>query len=177
MNNTTIKQAGFDRNGHGRLYSRGAEYSTAQKLEFEELYWQMVTSGGGKHPSVRIFARECRVGRTFANKLIREIKDSGTVMAVEDLKEKRRERRATGVGSNSLTRLDEEVLLHLREINPARSNNSYVSSLFHLTGTVISSSFISEFFRHIGPYKGNFRVMSKVPIDKYRASNIVTYAD
>ena len=83
MNNTTIKQAGLDRNGHGRLYRRGAEYNTAQKLEFEELYWQMVTSGGGKHPSVRIFARECRVGRTFANKLIREIKDSGTVLAVD----------------------------------------------------------------------------------------------
>ena len=52
-----------------------------------------------------------------------------------------------------------------------------MANLLCLTGAIISLSFISEFFKKIGPYAGNFRTMCKVLINKYKASNVVTYND
>lgn len=106
-----------------------------------------------------------------------EIDEEGAVIPVEYFKEERWEMKKKGVSSQCLFDDDTGVLLQLRHLHPSRSNKSYVANIFRLTGTIISLSFVSEFFHKIGPYSGNFTIMNKVPIDKYKPSNIVTYAD
>ena len=177
MGDANFHIPGLESNAYGRLYRRGCEYTTVQKLEFEETYWMLRVQSGGSPPGQRQFAREIKVGQKYAKKLMAEIEDKGAVQSVEILKEERWEHKQKGVGSQCLTTIDTQVLLHLRHTNPARSNKSYVANLFRLTRTIVSSSFISTFFDKEGPYRGNFRVMNKVPVDKYKASNIVTYAD
>ena len=177
MRRSIHSDSGLERNAHGRFYRRGSEYTTFHKLEAEELYWSIVTRDRGRHPGQREFARECRVSQTYARKVIAEIKIRGMVRSVEDLKEERWDQRNKGVGCRCLTNTDVGVLLQLRHLNPARSSISYVRHLRHLTGTLVSTSFISQFFKKIGPFEGNLRVINRVPADKYRPSNIVTYAD
>ena len=109
---------------------------------------------------------------------MREIEEDREVNAVEILKEEQWwGRKNKGVGSLCLCSKDVDVILYLHHLNPARSNNSYVANLFRLTGAIVSSTFISEFFKNIGPFKGNLRSMNKVPVEKYRLNNILTYND
>ena len=91
---------------------------------------------------------------------------------MEHLKEERWEKKEKGVGSNSLTLFEQQMLLDLRREDPTRSNESYCSSIFHSTGNIVSSSFISTFFKKAGPFKGNFCKLPKVPLDEYKPSNI-----
>ena len=89
MGDQPTQHAGLERNAQGRLYKRGREYSTAQKLEFEEIYWQMCAENDGDPPGLRKFARKIKVGTSFAKKMIDEITSNGTVKAVEELKDER----------------------------------------------------------------------------------------
>ena len=82
-----------------------------------------------------------------------------------------------GVGCLCITLEVQGFLLELRTEEPTRSNDSYIAKLLLFSGNIVSSSFISEFFKKVGPYNGGFKKMPTVPIDKYRPSNIRTYAD
>ena len=130
------------------------------------IYWRMKTESGGKNPSQRKLAEEAGVGKTFAGKVIDEIKETGGIIPVEDLKEERWEKKEKGVGCICLTLFEQQLLLDLRREDPTRANESYISLIFHSTGNIVSSSFITTFFKKVGPYKGNFRKLPKVPLDK-----------
>lgn len=82
-----------------------------------------------------------------------------------------------GVGVHCLTLFEQQFLLDLSREDPTRTNQSYITSIYQTTGNIISSSFISTFFAKVGPYKGNFRKLPKVPLDEYKPSNIQTYSD
>ena len=124
MSEPTPTGSGLERNAHGRLYRRGSEYSTAQKADLEDRFWEIAAKNDGRHPGQREFARECGVSQTYARKIIGEIYSNGEVKTVEDLKEERWERKEKGVGCLCLTSTDVGVLLQLRHLNPARSNKS-----------------------------------------------------
>lgn len=66
MGDELTQYTGLVRNDHDRVYHRGSEYSTAQKVEFEDIYWGMVVTNRGKPPGIRSFARACQVGPIFA---------------------------------------------------------------------------------------------------------------
>ena len=85
----------------------------------------------------------------FAGKIIDEIMDTGGIVPVKNLKEDRWERKEKGVGVNCLTLVEQQFLLDLPCQDPTRTNESYISSIFHCTGNIVSSSFISTFFQNI----------------------------
>ena len=89
--------AGLDQNENGGAYLNGKEYGTPKKVEVEMVFWQMKVASGGKNPSERKLAEEAGVGKTFARKIIDEIKETGGIVPVEDLKEERWERKEKGV--------------------------------------------------------------------------------
>ena len=168
--------AGVQQNTNGGAFVNGKEYGTEKKVEVEMVFWRMKVASG-KNPSQRKLAEEAGVGKTFAAKIIDEIEETGGIVPVEDLEEERWERKEKGVGCICLTLFEQQMLLDLRREDPTRSNESYCSSIFHSTGNIISSSFISMFFKKFRPFKGNFRKLPKVPLDKYKPLNIQTYAN
>ena len=158
MNKSVIvTAAGLDQNCNGGVFSCGKEYKTEKKVEVEMVYWRLKANSGGSDPSQRQLAKEAKVGKTFAAKVLKEIKETGGIISVEDLKEERWERKQKGVGCICISLMEQQFLLDLRREDPTRTNTSYISSLHQLTGNIVSSSFISSFFKKVGPYKGNFR--------------------
>ena len=140
------------------------------------VYWRLFVELK-KAPSKRVLAKEAWVGPTFAQKVIAEIKRSGGIIPVEQLKVERWRKKDKRVGCLCIT-LDEQAhLLQLRRDEPTRGNDSYIAALFLVSGTIVSSSFISSFFRKVGPFAGSFRKLPTVPVDKFRPANIQSYAD
>ena len=82
-----------------------------------------------------------------------------------------------GVGVHCLSLVEQKFILDLRTEDPTRSNDSYVAQLLLFSGNIVSSSFISSFFKKIGPFKANFKKLPTTPIDKYKPSNIKCYND
>ena len=81
-----------------------------KKVEGEIVYWRL-REELGKVPTCRIRAKEARVGRTFARKVIKEIGDSGGIVPVVRLKEERWERKEKGVGCICITLVEQQHLL------------------------------------------------------------------
>ena len=73
------------------------------------------------------------MGKTFVGKIIDEIRDTGGLVPVEDLKEERWERKEKGVGCICISLMEQQFLLNLCREDPTRSNNPYISSLHQLS--------------------------------------------
>ena len=142
---------GVNQNAYGGHHINGKEYSTLKKVQVEVVYWRLFVELK-KAPSKRVLAKGARVGPTFAQKVIAEIKRSGCIIPVEQLKVERWKKKDKRVGCLCIT-LDEQAhLLQLRRDEPTRGNNSHIAALFLASGTIVSSSFISSFFRKVGPF-------------------------
>ena len=80
---------------------------------------------------------------------------------------------ASGPGSKTL---DDEingfVLYSLYQKQPTRSLASYVNWLFYYTGTIVSRSTVSRYFRHGFPVRGGLCKPNLIPYDKFRPKNI-----
>ena len=63
--------AGIDLNTNGGCYKNGSEYDTIKKVEVEVAYWRL-REELGRIPTCRVLAKEARVGRTFARKVIKD---------------------------------------------------------------------------------------------------------
>ena len=96
------------------------------------------------------------MGKTFENKVMKEVGETGGNITVNRLKEERWEGKEKGVGCICLTLLEQQYILQLRAAEPTRSNDSYISAIFLYSGNVVSSSFISSFFAKIGTINDNF---------------------
>jgi hypothetical protein len=68
-------------------------------------------------------------------------------------------------------------LLALRAEKPARPNREYIANLATYYGTIVSSTFISEWFRTRFDVKGSFRKPNIVPLDKFRAENVIRFIE
>lgn len=162
------QQYGLDINEHGSAYKRGSPYPIEKKLV-------VVTAANrykaeGKPISNRQIARETGFGRCFVTKVLKELDTFGRVL---EPKESRQILKSpTWVGCRCMDGRDAFVLLRLRQENPQRTLLSYKENLAIETGTIVSETTISEFFKNGFPFKGNLRKTSKVPIDKYKPENI-----
>ena len=146
----------LEKNKHGGWFSKGREKTSVQKREYQDVYMDL-KGKLGKNPSVRQFAKAAKISVGYSQKLCKEIKSNGGVVAVEDLKSERNKTRKKGVGSICLADVDVAVLLQLRANNPLQSNRNYVNPLSALAGTHVSPRFISTFFEMIGPHSGTFK--------------------
>ena len=73
--------------------------------------------------------------------------------------------------------MEELFLLALRAEKPARSNREYIVHLYTYYVTVVSSTFITEWFKTRFDHKGSFRKPNIVPLDKFRAENVIRFIE
>ena len=163
---------GFQTSEAGRLYKHGASYSVMERLEIVEIYFSM-TNADGTPPSINKLAKEAKVSWKVAKKVVEEYERSGTVEDRAEMKEKS----LSVPGWNLFDEEDELVLLQLRQQDPQRTLASYVYNLHELTGTIVSKSLISRWFKLRFAFKGSMRYTSVVPRDKYKPDNIQRYSD
>ena len=162
-------------NSNGGIYRPGCTYPIEKKFDVAINYLELLKKGNGAKPTVDSVAKSSRVGWDFAKKVMMEVQDYNCVLPPPVPNES--ELRQRGVGSKSLTPEEEVFLLWLRFEDPHRSNQSYVNSLYASFGKQVSTTFISEWFKCRFDHKGNFKVPSLEPLDKYKPENIAAYLE
>jgi transposase len=72
---------------------------------------------------------------------------------------------------------EELFLLALRSEKPARPNREYVAHLATYYGTVLLTTFISEWFKTHFNHEGSFLKPNLVPLDKFRQENVIRFIE
>ena len=75
--------------------------------------------------------------KTYASKIIAEVRRSGGIVPIERLKEERWKTKEKGVGCLCISLEEQGFLLHLRTEEPTRSNDSYISKLLLFSGNLV----------------------------------------
>lgn len=161
---------GLHTNRYGGHYEQGKSYSADKKLEVATVIARL-SSEFGVDPTNSAVSREAKVGPAFVRKVKEELKENQRVLHPDEISQAR----LKGVGVLAVTEVDEEYLLFLRFTDNTRSNQSYVEELFFHTGTLVSESFISDWFANRFDHSGKFKVGCLVPLDKYKEENIARY--
>ena len=68
-------------------------------------------------------------------------------------------------------------LLALRTEKPNRSNLDYIRELHRRNGTLVTSSFVTRWFKKRFNYPGSFRKPNIVPLDRFNTGNLLRYID
>ena len=79
-----------------------------------------------------------------------------------------------GIGA-FLTTEEEIFLLSLRLEAPERPNIDYIHQLNEYYGKIVSSGFISDWFKKRFPFRGSFRKPNLIPLDKFKKRNILRF--
>jgi hypothetical protein len=74
------------------------------------------------------------------------------------------------------TPLEDFFLLFLRVKIPNRPNLDYCRELFAYNGTVISLSFVSDYFAKAWSCSGKYRKPNLIPLDKFWPEKVLKYA-
>jgi len=168
----SLVAAGASQNARGRIYEPGKAYGVPVKLEVADKYESLtIARGNGQPPSARALAHAASVSPSFAQKVIEELQVHGRVLPPDEIVSDR----ARGVGIIALDENDERLLLHLRFVDPCRTNRSYVDWLVMCHGKCVSESLISDWFKNRFTFNASFRSTSIVPIDKFKPENLVRY--
>ena len=145
-----VAERGVCTNQNGGYYQRGKSYSLDKKmfvaatlLDEKE---KAVASGLGPYVNISHISRLCRVGWHFVKKIEGELLNVGHVVSPEEVIQERNQ--LSGPGSKTLDEIDSFVLYSLYQKQPTRSLASYVNWLYYYTGTIVSKSTVSRFFRH-----------------------------
>lgn len=161
---------GYMLNRHGGIYEPGKTLNITRKLEVVGIFAEL-RAKNGKDPSIQSVAKIAKVDWSTAKSILEELEEHGRIL----LPHERIKFRFRGVGILSLDEQDELCLLNLRFENPARTNQSYVNELFRRTGTVVSATLVSVWFKKRFEFDGSFKVPSYVPIDKFKPENMAIY--
>ena len=155
-------------NSNGGVYAHGKTFPYEKKAQIAMVYNQMIANN--EPVSARSLAKKAGVGKTFANNIISEIKAFGDVVQPPDAKERDIPH---GAGSKTLSLIEESVLLQVYYANPKSLLHHYQVALYQKTGTIVSKSTLSAWFRKRFPVKMSFRKTDKVPLDKFKPENIL----
>ncbi len=151
------------------MFSSRQTIHYGKKIAVQECYDRLKKEN--QDPSSRALAKAAGVSKNFALKIIKEIKEQGAITPVKEITT------CQGIGSRVLAPGDAQFLLDLRSRNNKLRNIDYVIELREKRGIKVSVGFITQFFQKIGPFKGNFKVPSMVPMDKYHPKNIKKWDD
>jgi hypothetical protein len=161
-------------NKNGGFYHRGRMYDYATKLRVGGLFLDLMEEATVAEPSITQLAKEAKVSWDYAAKVVDELKTNGNIISPSTLKLKKNTR--VGIGSVvRLTIAEEEYLLGLRADAPNRPNLDYVSSLHQRFGKMVSSSFLTKWFKFRFEFPGSFKKPNLVPLDKFRVQNVARY--
>ena len=177
MNDTfsdIAKEHGYEFNKQNGAYIHGKKYNHDKKLEVAAAIKEAQCNQFYlAEPKINISAiqRQCKVGWHFVKKVEKELEEYGRVLHPEEVRRKN-EDECLGPGSKTLDEMDVFAILQLYHDEPSRNLRSYVRSLNELTGTVVSESTISRFFKEQFPYSATFCQTNFVPLDKFRPENM-----
>ena len=78
-----------------------------------------------------------------------------------------------GVSTKKLTTQDEYVLLCVYYDNPKAFLRTYQERLWRETGTIVSPTLLSRWFKKRFPHRMSFQKTNKVPMDKFKPENML----
>ena len=158
-------KSGYSLNAQGGFYRNGVAKSLEDKAAIARKYLEM--KAANPNTSIRELARAISVSPSFAGKIVKEL-NNGCLIDPKDTPQSR----ARGKGSKTLSLDDECVLLRLRMENNQRPLTEYKRLLEQITGTAASTTTINDWFLYANPFKGGYRALNKVPIDKWKPDNV-----
>ncbi len=162
------------KNSNGGYYHPGTMYDLPKKTEVADIYMEMYWELYPMKPSRERVAAKARVSPSYAETVIRELTETGHVLDPEELKLQWNKK--IGIGA-FLTTEEEIFLLSLRLESPERPNIDYIRQLEEYYGKVVSSGFISDWFKKRFPFRGSFRKPNLIPLDKFKRRNIVRFLE
>ena len=167
---TITASLGAKLNQYGGVYISGQAYDYRKKIEVAASYHAAKANNGGERPNISELARDCHVSRKFVEKIEKELQNYGRVVDPKDILQNKEG--PIGPGSKTIDENDSFVLLLLYLDEPSRTLSCYKESLELLTGTIVSESTISRFFREAFPYKAGLYRPNLVPYDKFKPANL-----
>ena len=142
------------RNTQGGYYEQGRAFARSNLVRIIDLYLHEIDDFG-KCPIWRLMEL-AKIGRKTARKAI-EYYAVGTITP-------KVRRYAKGVGvMKGMTMEHHAYIYSLYLDNPSRPNDGYCEELEQEYGITVSPSFMSRWFKTIGPFKGNYRKTSCFP--------------
>jgi transposase len=160
-------------NQNGGFFQPGRMYGLPRKFGVGQVYLQLWQLNFPTRPSANELAREANVGWHYADKVITEIHLNDEIIDPAEIRLGKNVERGVG---NNLTPEEDLFLLSLRAEIPNRPNLDYCRELFAYNGTVISSSFVSDYFAKAWTCSGKYRKPNLIPLDKFRPENVLKYA-
>jgi transposase len=161
-------------NANGGFYHPGRMYDLRTKLEVGQVYVSLFAENYPTRPSIRAVAKEAKVERTYASKVVEEFVLTGTLIDPETIKQERLDER---VPTFHLSVEEEIFLLSLHTENPARPNFYYAQGLRDYYGTTVTPQFIGRWFEKRFDHSGRFCKPNLVPKDKFRPENLLRYME
>ena len=155
-------------NTNGGVYTSGKAFPYKKKAQIAMIYNQMIENN--ESVTARSLGERAGVSKSFANSVISEMKAFGEPLPVVDQKQRHVPR---GSGSKTLSLNDESALLQVYYSNPKSLLHHYQVALYQRTGTFVSKSTLSAWFRTRFPVRMSFRKTDKVPLDKFKPENIL----
>ena len=157
-----MKVAIVEKNHQGGYYERGKTFSRAK--------WYSVVN---TYETELILAGKCTVNRLV------ELAKIGTNSAIKAIRyfnlgfiPSRQRKNAKGVGSlKGLKMKHHAFIFALYLSNPALPDYGYCEEMEKKFDITLSNTFISRWFKSIGPFKGTYRKTSRFPPAKYSRSN------
>jgi transposase len=162
------------RNDNGGWYQHGRVFAMPKRLDIGYQYLDLCIDMWPERPSQRQLASFSKISVSAARKIIMELENTGSLIDNEHANsEKTRDREKIYY----LDPTEELFLLALRAEKPARPNRDYIANLATYYGTIVSSTFISEWFKTRFDHKGSFRKPNLVPLDKFRRENVIRFVE
>ena len=133
-------------NQNGGYFQPGRMNNLPRKFGVGQTYLQLWQLSFPARPTASELARESNVGWEYADKVISEIHLHNEIIDPAEIRLGKSIQRGIG---NDLTPEEDMFLLSLRVEIPNRPNLDYCRELFAYNGTVISSSFVSDYFAKV----------------------------
>ncbi len=145
-----------------------------KKLEISYMYLDLCYEKYPERPNQRELAARAKISTTYARKIIIELTNTGSLTDPEVTNSERiREKEKVLY----LDPAEELFMLALRAEKPARASSDYVAQLYAFYGTLVSTSFVSQFFKTRFRFNGSFRKPNLVPLDKFWQENLIRFAE
>jgi hypothetical protein len=162
-------------NANGGIFHPGRRYELPKKMEVGVAFLELVEEkGGARHVSVKNVSKRAKVSWYYAKAVMKEYKETDYLTDPFEVHDEILKARATTLHLH----VEEEMfLLALRAESPKRPNIDYIKELYETYGRVVSSSFISRWFKKRFEFRGDFKKPNLVPLDKWRPTNITSYLE
>ena len=157
-------------NQNGGYYTNGNVYEWKDKVRVANVYFELLSTEGPE-VTCRRLAKETKVSRGYAYKVLKELRYFKTVLdpALKSYYDGNKK------GMNQLTHQQQVFLLAMRSRHPTAPNYRYIKELQDTYDINVSSSYITRFFANRFIYKGRFRKPNNVPLDKWKLDNLVNF--